>query len=207
MGRFKIVGLVVALVLAAGAMSASAATAKQTLVLREGGLHEYLGMDAALAKNAPVEAIFTVPLGECAAHAPSYGLNNASTKDPIAFEARVWNGSCQGEYEGNRDQLEAVVTGITLMRNGTAKLSDAQLGIHVWSAEYAEGCQYYFKLHTATFKVPSLGTAGEAVLTATAKPFGERALKPVCRTKPAPGVTITLADNGGYPLETTLEGV
>ena len=67
-------------------------------------------------------------------------------------------------------------------------------------------CDYRFTLRKAkaTFQVPALGKAGNAVVTGVAKSEGKHANK-ACPKKEDPH-SRTLADNGGFPLETTLEG-
>ncbi len=59
-------------------------------------------------------------------------------------------------------------------------------------------CGYGFKLKNATFPVP-----GGAVLKGTAKGKPGQNAK-ACPKQVETAFTLTLADNGGFPLETTL---
>ena len=212
MRRLKAVGLVVVAVLGVGAMAvAPAGAAKANLVLREGGEHLYEGLDPVLATGAPIGTSFETTLGGCATQSPIPGevLENGLPTDTIhgLDGHEVEEASCTDEYEGKSDNLQLEVVDISLSSKGKVSLK-AFMSIAIYGV-FGSGteCDYSFTLRKAkaTFQVPALGKAGKAVVTGVAKSEGKHANK-ACPKKEEPTFTVTLTDNGGFPLETTLEG-
>ncbi len=212
MRRFRVVGLVLVAALMLAAVSAAAASAKKAnLVLREGGEHPYEGLDPVLPVDAPVGTSFETTLGGCATQSPIPGEvreNGLATDSIHGLEGHeVEEASCTDEYEGKSDHLYLEIDEVALSSKGKAKLA-ANMAIAVYGMFGAgTGCEYSFTLRKAkaTFQVPALGKAGEAVVTGVAKSEGKHTNK-ACPKKEEPAFTLTLADNGGFPLETTLEG-
>ncbi len=213
MRRFKIMGLTLVAVLAVGAMSASAASAaKAKLVLREGGGHSYEGLDPIVPGAATVEASLEVALGDCAMTPIAAEMaDNSSDKDSVDLTTRLHEehkmnpvGTCLGEYEGKPDTMEIhLSSGLSLYSKGTAK-TKAFVGVETQNA-FGE-CGYGFDLKNATFQLPTTGSAGEAVLKGTATGKGAKSNIKACPKKVETAFTMTVADNGGFPLEATLEG-
>ena len=121
-------GLVLAVVLAVGAMSAGAADAKKpNLVLREGGEHPYEGLDPILADGAPIEASFETPLGACKTTKPVVGELGANSSPLVAFYTEPGGGkqtaetSCADEYEGIEDEMSLLIQEVPLSSKGTVR--------------------------------------------------------------------------------------
>ena len=212
MRRLKIMGLALVAVLAVGALSATAASAKKAnLVLREGGEHPYEGLDPVLPVGASVETSFETTLGGCATQSPILGevRENGLPTDAIhGLEGHEGEeASCADEYEGKIDHFGLEVLELSLSSKGKVNLA-AFMRIAIYGV-FGSGteCDYHFTLRKAkaTFQVPALGKAGNAVVTGVAKSEGKHANK-ACPKKEEPTFTVTLTDNGGFPLETTLEG-
>jgi hypothetical protein len=210
MHRFRILGLAFAAVLAAGLLSAGGASAaKQVLVLREGGEHLYGGLDPVLPVGAEVEFSLEVALGGCAMTPIVVTAGNSAKKDPVALDERLkeedrklpLGGTCLGEYEGKKDSIEAYPKGeLALSTNGAAKIRLVVVGVDTQNS-FGE-CSYGFDLKKATF--PIGGGAGETVIKGTAKGKGGKGNVKTCPKKVETAFTMTLADNGGFPLEATL---
>lgn len=209
MRRLKMTMLVLGVLLTIVAMCATGASAmKANVVLREGGEHLYEGLDPVLAVGAPVEASVSISLGACSTTTPLIGevhANDLST-DVLLFEtegnAQREEGSCSDESEGKKDSYKLALREVALSAKGKAKLRGSMtLLIYDPECDYEYGT---FAKAKATFQVPSPGKAGEAIVKATAK--SENHPPKTCPKKAEASFTITLADNGGYPLETTLEG-
>jgi len=212
MRRFRIAGLVLVAALMLGALSASAASAKKAnLVLREGGEHPYEGLDPVLSVDAPVGTSFETTLGGCATQSPIPGevRENGLPTDTIhGLEGHeIEEASCTDEYEGKSDHLHLEVEEVSLSSKGKVNV-EAFMRIAIYGMfGSGTGCEYSFTLRKAkaTFQVPALGKAGEAIVTGVAKSEGKHTNK-ACPKKEEPTFTLTLTDNGGFPLETTLEG-
>ncbi len=212
MSRFTILGLALLAVLAFGALSASVASAKKAnLVLREGGEHPYEGLDPVLPVGAPVETSFETELGGCATPTPFPGevVENGLPTDTVRdFESgAVQEASCTDEYEGKRDQLNLELDELSLSSKGKVKIK-ASMDIAIYGMfGSGTGCDYIFTLRKAkaSIQVPAPGKAGEAIVTGVAKSENKHANK-ACPKKEEPTFTLTVADKGGFPLETTLEG-
>jgi len=215
-GRLKLTGSALIVGLAVLATCASVASAsKPKLVLREGGPHLYEGLDPALPEGALVEERFETALGGCSTTTPSRGtvVDNDAVEDLVRTETQRM--SCGDEYEGKRDEFEFSSDWVELEAKGKLvrfgpEPSNAGLEIVLWGP-YGPGskCRYHFSLikTKTSFPVPAPGSAGSAVLSATAKSIGhQEPPNKLCPKKEAIAFTVTLADNGGYPLETTLEG-
>jgi len=214
MRRFRIVGLAFVAVLTVGAMSASAASAaKPNLVLREGGEHLYEGLDAAVPVGAPVEMSFETALGGCATTSPIIGEMKANSAPLDAAFVEVGKQQegvpCSDEYEGNSDHMSVALAEVPLSSKGTVKKIKGSLTIIIWGPYGSEKeCGYGFNSLTnakGTIELPAPGKAGEAIVKGTAHSVGSHQNK-ACPKKEDITFTLTLADNGGYPLETTLEG-
>ncbi len=214
MTRLKIMGLALTVGLAVGAVSASAANAKPAnLVLREGGEHLYEGLDPVVPGGGEVEVSLEVTFVNCAMTPIVADIEgNSSKKDLVDLTRRLHEedkmnpvGTCLGEYEGKRDTVEFHLTpGLTLFSNGTAKLTSL-VGVETQNS-FGE-CGYDFKLKDATFQLPEAGSAGETVLKGPARGTSAKSNnKKRCPRSEETAFTLTLADNGGFPLETTLEG-
>ncbi len=216
MGRFKIMGLALAVVLAVGALSATSAdAAKANLVLREGGEHLYEGLDPVLADGAPIEASFQTPLGACETTKPIVGEMKANSSPLVAFYTSPGGGkqeaetSCADEYEGIKDEMSLLLQEVPLSSKGTVKKIKGSLIIIIWGPYGSEKeCGYSFNSLTnakGTIQLPAPGKASEAVVKGTMHSVGSHQNK-TCPKKETITFTLTLADNGGFPLETTLEG-
>ena len=212
MRRFRIMTLAIAAVLALGtAFAATASAKKANLVLREGGEHLYEGLDPALSVGDPVEASFETALGGCATQSPILGeVRENGLPTDIIHGVEGHEGeetTCTDEYEGKVDHFGLEVLELSLSSKGKVKLA-AFMHIEIYGM-FGSGtaCEYHFTLRKAkaAFQVPALGKAGDAVVTGVAKSEGKHANK-ACPKKEDPTFTLTLADNGGFPLETTLEG-
>ncbi len=218
MRRFKIMGLALVAVLAIGGMSASAASAKKAnLVLREGGEHLYEGLDPVVPLGAPVEMSFETPSGGCATTSPIVGemKANSTPLDAVFDENNGFKATeevlCSDELEGHQDEMTVTLDEIPLSSKGTVKKIKGNLGLEIWGP-YESGlayrCGYSFNSLTnakGTIQLPAPGKAGEAIVKGTAHSVGSHENK-ACPKKDEITFTLTLADNGGFPLETTLEG-
>ncbi len=213
MRRIEVVGLVLVAVLAIGAMFAGTASAKKAnLVLREGGEHFYEGLDPVVPVGGPVELSFETSFGGCATTGPILGeiKTNSSPLDPIVIEGGPSAETlCSDEYEGNTDKMSVKLAEVPLSSKGTVKKILGGLDFNIWGPYGSEKeCGYTFdSFHNAkgTFELPEAGKAGEAIIKGTAHSVGKHQNK-ACPKKETITFTLTLADNGGFPLETTLEG-
>jgi hypothetical protein len=215
MRGFGIIALALSAALAVtGALFTGGALAQQkpALVLREGGEHPYEGMDPILAKGAPVEAsIETSFAGGCATTTPIPGeiTENSSVKsDSIGLVRKKQpdtEATCSGEYEGKHDTMSVVPSGqLTLSPKGTGVWGGA-MKIVIETQNSFGPCGYLFGIKKVTFQPPAPGAAGKAVVSGTAKAKSGPGAKQ-CRVKQEAAFTFTVADDGGHPLETTLEG-
>lgn len=196
-----LVSMLVMLVVAA----ASASAKKANLVLREGGAHLYEGLDPAVPVGAPVEVSFRTEVGDCSPTFPATMAENGLRTDTVLineFEPEPM--PCSGEYEGKQDQLEFGWGEVEVSSKGKVKV-DSVFNLYLWGP--VGECRYAFALYKAkiTIPVPAPGTAGSAVVNDTIKSFVRPSNK-LCPKKQEVPFSITLSDNGGYPLETTLEG-
>jgi hypothetical protein len=214
MRRFGVTALALtaALVLIGTSFTGWALAKKQKplLVLREGGEHPYEGLDPVLAEGAPVETSIEVGLGGCATTTPipaTIGGNSNAKSDWIDFvkEKLPQEVACRGEYEGRHDVMSLHVG---------ATLALSPKGTAVWGGKMAVGvetqnsfgpCSYLFGLKKMAFQPPPPDAAGEAVVKDTLK-SGTGSGAKQCKAKQEAAFTITVADDDGFPLETTLEG-
>jgi hypothetical protein len=199
--------------LALTAMSAGVAAAeKPVLVLREGGEHLYEGLDPVVAEGAHVEVSVEVTFGGgCATAVPFVGAieTNNSKDDTVTFrvgkvEPPGVEVPCGGEYEGKHD-IMFVHPGRKLVLNDRGEAA-AKTPLAVETQNAFGPCLYIFGLKKMTFPMPTPSIAGETVLTGMAKSAGRGSGAKACKVRQETTVTITVADNGGHPLETTLEG-
>jgi len=226
MGRLKITGSGLMVGLAVLAMCAGQASAtKPRLVLREGGPHLHEGLDPAVPDGAWVEVSLETELGGCSTTGPA--AQEMPEYEPLAGEIRENDTStvlvdtaserapCSDEYEGKRDEFEigtepSGAPSIELSAKGKEVRFLWDLHIFVWGPYGPQSkCSYAFQLLKAksTFPVPAPGAAGSAVVKGTVKSVGhQEPPDKLCPKKQSIAFTVTLADNGGYPLETTLEG-
>ena len=214
MRRTGIMGLVLVAALAAGAMLAGTACAKKAnLVLREGGEHLYEGLDAVVPVGGPVELSFETSFGSCATASPLVGeiKANSSPLDTVFVQVgqQYAETACGDEYEGNRDKMSVALEDVPLSSKGTVKKLIGGLNFNIWGPYGAEQeCGYSFdnfKNAKGTIELPAAGKAGKAIVKGTAHSTGKHQNK-ACPKKETITFTLTLADNGGFPLETTLEG-
>ncbi len=213
MRRVQIMGFLVTALLALALVSASTASAKKAnLVLREGGEHPYEGQDPAVPIGAPVETSFEAALGGCATTRPIVGemTANGTPLDTISFNPESENEEevpCLDEYEGIKDSMRLVDTGVSLSSKGKVKLKG---GVFI-AIEGPYGsepeCGYSFPLSKAkgTLQLAAPGMAGEAVVKGSVRSSGGHSNK-ACPKKEETVFTMAVADNGGNVLETTLEG-
>ncbi len=215
MRRFGVTALALTVALVVGASFTSGALAKKQkpiLVLREGGEHPYEGLDPVLAEFAPVEASVEITFaGGCATTTPIPGSveeNSGAKSDLIGFRAQEKErepieAPCLGEYEGKHDTMFAFAgRKLVLTTRGAAAW---MMALSVETQNSFGPCLYAFGIKKMAFPVPAPGRAGEAVLKGTAK-SGKATGARQCKVKQETAFTISLADNGGRPLETTLEG-
>ena len=163
-----------------------------------------------LPVGAPVETSFETELGGCATPTPFPGevVENGLPTDTVRdFESgAVQEASCTDEYEGKRDQLNLELDELSLSSKGKVKIK-ASMDIAIYGMfGSGTGCDYIFTLRKAkaSIQVPAPGKAGEAIVTGVAKSENKHANK-ACPKKEEPTFTLTVADKGGFPLETTLK--
>jgi len=208
MRRTMILGMVlIAAATGAAAWTGGAIAAKQNLVLREGGEHPYEGLDPAIPVGAFVETtVEAAGFGGCGTTRPIVGeLTANSTKtDAVFFSSSSENlehAPCHDEYDGEKDTMTVILSEFTLSTKGKAKL---KMSLSVETHNSFGPCGYSFSIKKATFPVPAPGQAGQAVLKGTTHSSGQHSTKQ-CKVKEETAFTIILADNAGFPLETTLD--
>ena len=194
-------------------LAGTAGARKANLVLREGGEHLYQGLDPVVPVGGLVVLSFETSFGDCATTSPLVGEleANSSPLDTVFVQVgqEYAETVCGDEYEGHTDKMSVALSEVPLSSKDTVKKIKGGLNVLLWGPYGTEEeCGYNFdnfKSAKGTIQLPAPGKAGEAIVTGTVHSAG-RPQDKACPKKETINFTMTLADNSGFPLETTLEG-